>query len=152
MAKRYLLFQLGEFGVMCPVTCTEGLVALIKQFPEDHTPEVEAILKQGPRNVRLMQLFRDIGRAAEFYPADVFLADLFSGASETEVTGLSRRAMEFAADPPFQKLDEGSRRGAVAWEPFVVDIFRIYQETALREVGPEPEIGSDKMNMPGIWR
>jgi len=45
MAKRYLLFQLGEFGVMCPITCTEGLVALIQQFPEDHTPEVKAILK-----------------------------------------------------------------------------------------------------------
>ena len=40
MAKRYLLFQLGEFGVMCPITCTDGLVALIQQFPEDHTPKV----------------------------------------------------------------------------------------------------------------
>jgi hypothetical protein len=39
MAKRYLLFQLGEFGVMCPITCTEGLVALIQQFTADHTPE-----------------------------------------------------------------------------------------------------------------
>jgi hypothetical protein len=45
MAKRYLLHQLGEFGVMCPITCTEGLVALIKQFPEDHTPDVKAILE-----------------------------------------------------------------------------------------------------------
>ena len=45
LAKRYLLHQLGEFGVMCPIACTEGLVALIKQFPKDHTPEVKAILK-----------------------------------------------------------------------------------------------------------
>ena len=45
LAKRYLLFQLGEFGVMCPITCTEGLVALITQYPEDHTPDVKAILK-----------------------------------------------------------------------------------------------------------
>jgi len=42
--------------------------------------------------------------------------------------------MEFAADPPSQKLDEGSRRRAVAWEQFVVDIFLIYQKVALREV------------------
>ena len=40
----YLLHQLGEFGVMCPIACTEGLVALIKQFPEDHTSDVKAIL------------------------------------------------------------------------------------------------------------
>ena len=38
MAKRYLLHQLGEFGVMCPITCTEGLVALIRHFPERTTP------------------------------------------------------------------------------------------------------------------
>jgi alkylation response protein AidB-like acyl-CoA dehydrogenase len=108
-------------------------------------------LWEGPRNVLLMQLFRDIGRAAEFYPADEFLADLLSGAPQTEIAELSRRAMEFAAEPPFQKLDEGSRRRAAAWEQFIVDIFRVYQETALRDVGPESIIRSDKMGMPEIW-
>lgn len=109
-------------------------------------------LWEGPRNVLLMQLFRDIGRAAEFYPPDQFLGDLLSGALQTEITELSRRAMEFAANPPFQKLDEDSRRRAVAWEQFIVDIFRVYQEAALREVGPESIIGSGKMSMPEIWR
>lgn len=108
-------------------------------------------LLEGPRNVLLMQLFRDIVRAVEFYPADQFLGDLLSGAPQTEIAELSRRTMEFAADPPFQKLDEGSRRRAVAWEQFIVDIFRAYQEAALREVGPEPLIGSGKMSMPEIW-
>ena len=87
-------------------------------------------LWEGPRNVLLMQLFRDIGRAAEFYPPDQFLGDLLSGALQTEITELSRRAMEFAANPPFQKLDEDSRRRAVAWEQFIVDIFRVYQAAA----------------------
>ena len=109
-------------------------------------------LWEGPRNVLLMQLFRDIGRAAEFYPAEEFIGDLLAGAPQSEIAELSRRAMEFSADPPFQKLDEGSRRRAVAWEQFIVDIFRVYQEAALREVGPEPIIGSGKMSMPEIWR
>jgi len=109
-------------------------------------------LWEGPRNVLLMQLFRDMGRAADFYPADQFLGDFLSGALQAEIAELSRRALEFAADPPFQKLDEGSRSRAVAWEQFIVDIFRVYQETALREVGPEPIIGSGKMSMPEIWR
>jgi hypothetical protein len=34
MAKRYLLHQLGEFGVMCPIACTEGLITLISVHPE----------------------------------------------------------------------------------------------------------------------
>jgi alkylation response protein AidB-like acyl-CoA dehydrogenase len=108
-------------------------------------------LWEGPRNVLLMQVFRDMGRAAEFYPPDRFLGDLLSGALEAETADLSRRARQFSEDPPFQKLDQASRRRAAAWEEFIVDVFRVYQETALREVGPEPLIGSDKMSMPEIW-
>ncbi len=109
-------------------------------------------LWEGPRNVLLIQVFRDMVRAAEFYPADQFLGDLLSGALQTEIAELGRRAMEFAANPPFQKLDKDSRSRAVAWEEFIVAVFRVYQETALREVGPEPIIGSGKMSMPEIWR
>ncbi|UCH22653.1 MAG: acyl-CoA dehydrogenase family protein [Deltaproteobacteria bacterium] len=109
-------------------------------------------LWEGPRNVLLMQVFRDMGRAAEFYSPDQFLDDLLSGAPQTEIAELGRRALEFAAKPPFQELDKDSRRRAAAWEEFIVDVFRVYQETALREVGPEPIIGSGKMRMPEIWR
>jgi hypothetical protein len=59
--------------------------------------------------------------------------------------------MEFADKAPFNKLDRASRRRAIAWEEFIEDVFRIYQETASREVGPEPIIGSGKMRMPEIW-
>ncbi|ADK83877.1 acyl-CoA dehydrogenase domain protein [Desulfarculus baarsii DSM 2075] len=44
MVKRYLLHQNGEFGVMCPIACTEGLVALADQFPEGRHPAVQRIL------------------------------------------------------------------------------------------------------------
>lgn len=45
LAKRYLLHQLGEFGIMCPIACTEGLVALIAQFKAQAQPEVLKILE-----------------------------------------------------------------------------------------------------------
>jgi alkylation response protein AidB-like acyl-CoA dehydrogenase len=109
-------------------------------------------LWEGPRNVLLVQVFRDMGRASEFYPADQFLGDLLSGALKTQIAELGRRALDFAAKPPFQELDKSSRRRAVAWEEFIVDVFRVYQERALREVGPEPIIGSSKMSMPEIWK
>ena len=109
-------------------------------------------LWEGPRNVLLIQVYRDMGRAAEFYPPDQFLGDLLSSALKADIADLSRRALEFSDNPPFQKLDKDSRRRAVAWEEFIVDVFRIYQETALREVVPEPIIGSGKMSMPEIWK
>jgi hypothetical protein len=108
-------------------------------------------LWEGPRNVLLMQVFRDMVRAAAFYPPDQFLRDLLSGAQETEISELIRRALEFTAKPPFQKLDKDSRRRAVAWEKFIVDMFRVYQEMALREVGPDPILAPGKMSMPEIW-
>ena len=109
-------------------------------------------LWEGPRNVLLMQVFRDMGRAAEFYPPDQFLDDFLSGAPDADIADLRRRALEFLGNPPFQKLDIESRRRSVAWEEFVVDMFRVYQETALREVGPDPIIASRKMSMPEIWK
>lgn len=109
-------------------------------------------LWEGPRNVLLMQIFRDMLRAAEFYPPDAFLEDLLSGAPREDIDDFGRRAMQFAAKPPFQELDRRSRHQAVAWEAFIVDVFRAYQETALLEVGPEPIVGSRIMSMPEIWK
>jgi hypothetical protein len=48
-------------------------------------------------------------------------------------------------------LDPDSRRRAVDWEEFVVDVFRVYQETALKEVGPAPIVGPGKMSLPDLW-
>jgi alkylation response protein AidB-like acyl-CoA dehydrogenase len=108
-------------------------------------------LWEGPRNVLLMQVFRDLGRAAEFYSPARFLGDLLIGASEAEIADLGRRARKLTADPPFEKLDADSRRRAVNWEKFVVDVFRVYQETALQEVGPVPIVGPGKISLPELW-
>jgi alkylation response protein AidB-like acyl-CoA dehydrogenase len=108
-------------------------------------------LWEGPRNVLLMQVFRDMSRAAEFYPPDAFLKDLLSGAPQKEVEAICRRALQFAAKPPFQELDRDARLQAIAWEAFIIDVFRTYQEIALREVGPQPIVGSRKMRRPEFW-
>jgi alkylation response protein AidB-like acyl-CoA dehydrogenase len=108
-------------------------------------------LWEGPRNVLLMQVYRDISRAADFYPPELFLNDLLAGTPQKEIGDLGRRALQFTANPPFEKLDRDARLQAMAWEAFVVDLFRAYQETALREVGPEPIIGAEKSSMPELW-
>jgi len=43
LAKMYLIYQNGESCVACPVTCTEGLVALLDKFAD--TPETRRILQ-----------------------------------------------------------------------------------------------------------
>ncbi len=42
LVKMYLIYQNGEACVSCPITCTEGMVALLEQYAD--TPELKQIL------------------------------------------------------------------------------------------------------------
>ena len=43
--KMFLLYQNGEFGVMCPVSCTHGLIWLMQKYEEDLDPAALKILQ-----------------------------------------------------------------------------------------------------------
>ena len=43
LLKMYLVYQNGEACISCPLTCTEGLVALLESYAD--TPETKSILK-----------------------------------------------------------------------------------------------------------
>lgn len=43
LAKMYLIYQNGEACIACPITCTEGIVALLDKFAD--TPETQHILQ-----------------------------------------------------------------------------------------------------------
>ena len=42
--KLFLLYELGEMGVMCPITCTHGMVALLTQYEDSLEPEARNML------------------------------------------------------------------------------------------------------------
>ncbi|NLA05799.1 MAG: acyl-CoA dehydrogenase, partial [Firmicutes bacterium] len=44
-SKLFLLHQIGEAGVMCPLACTEGLIALINFYPDHGFSELDHIYK-----------------------------------------------------------------------------------------------------------
>ena len=167
LALRYKRFQLRELiTIQKLVTAYDAVDVLRKSIsifgghgviedfcslPRLFRDAVVNELWEGPRNVLLMQVFRDMTRASEFYSHEQFLEDILSGASQNEITELCHRALQFAANPPFQKLDKDSRRRAVAWEEFIVDIFRVYQETALKSVGADSLIRKHKISKPELW-
>ncbi len=43
--KIFLLYQLGEVGVMCPIACTHGMVELMKKHEQDLAPEALEVLR-----------------------------------------------------------------------------------------------------------
>ncbi|MFX0066485.1 MAG: acyl-CoA dehydrogenase family protein [Candidatus Hermodarchaeota archaeon] len=42
--KMFLLYELGEFGVMCPVACTHGMIWLMQKYETELDPEAQEIL------------------------------------------------------------------------------------------------------------
>ena len=44
--KMFLLYQIGEVGVMCPVACTHGAVELLQKYEDELGPEAIRILRE----------------------------------------------------------------------------------------------------------
>ncbi|GAB4306077.1 MAG: acyl-CoA dehydrogenase family protein [Promethearchaeota archaeon] len=44
--KMFLLYENSEFGVMCPVACTHGMVWLLQEFEDELGPELRRILEE----------------------------------------------------------------------------------------------------------
>ncbi|MCG6961734.1 MAG: acyl-CoA dehydrogenase family protein [Acidobacteria bacterium] len=72
-SKMFLLYENGEFGVMCPVACTQGMIALMEKYEAGHDGATEPAL--GPeardllgfvRNGEVRDGERAYGRGAQF--------------------------------------------------------------------------------------
>jgi alkylation response protein AidB-like acyl-CoA dehydrogenase len=64
-AKLFLLYQNSEAGVMCPITCTHGMVSLMQQYENELDPEARKILDH-VRNGTGEYSNGEYGRGAQF--------------------------------------------------------------------------------------
>jgi len=101
-------------------------------------------LWEGPRNVLLMQVFRDLQRVSSWYSPEEFTRSILSGAPDDTVSALGAELKEFLSKPPFQDPDPASMRRAEAWDMFCDTLFKTYQTVALNEVGKAPIIPETK--------
>ncbi|NHI92446.1 MAG: acyl-CoA dehydrogenase [Candidatus Lokiarchaeota archaeon] len=63
--KMFLLYQNGEFGVMCPVSCTHGMIELLQKFEKDLSSESLEILRF-TRNGFLKNNLKEYAIGAQF--------------------------------------------------------------------------------------
>lgn len=90
-------------------------------------------LWEGPRNVLLAQIHRDLQRAASWYPPGDFVRSVLSGGEVESVQALAAEFEALVAHPSLATLDEKTVRICEQWESACRRLMHAYQELALRE-------------------
>ncbi|MBO1004146.1 acyl-CoA dehydrogenase family protein [Pseudogracilibacillus auburnensis] len=97
-------------------------------------------LWEGPRNVLLTQIHRDMKNASSWYKPKDFITDLLSGCEQSIIDQFTEElekslTYNLAADPNRTTIQQ-----AKDWERFCDDLFFVYQDQAFKEVGDAPII------------
>ena len=114
----------GGHGVM------EDFSALPRLFRDSAINE----LWEGPRNVLLTQIHRDLQKAANHYPPETLVKDILEGLDPALVNELSSEIIELVRHPNLVTMDAATRDVCRRWDSFCHRLFHAYQDLALAEV------------------
>jgi len=91
-------------------------------------------LWEGPRNVLLTQIHRDLQQAGAWYAPAEFVRNILCGLDEAVITELSAEITELTAYSNLFQMDEKTMDICRRWDVFCHKLFHAYQDLALREV------------------
>ncbi|MBL4953288.1 acyl-CoA dehydrogenase family protein [Neobacillus sp. YIM B02564] len=89
---------------------------------------------EGPRNLLLTQIYRDLSRVADWYPPAEFVSSVLEGASQETIQSFSVQLEELLQRPVLGEVSDASIEAALDWDAFCSAFFKAYQEVALAEV------------------
>ncbi len=84
-------------------------------------------LWEGPRNVLLMQVFRDIQRASSWYPPEEFVSNVLRGVPRIRWKDLSAVLKDALSSRHYSSLNRARSKRAAQWETFCDALLRAYQ-------------------------
>jgi len=94
-------------------------------------------LWEGPHNVLLSQIHRDLQQVRTVYGPGRFVGSLLAGADDGLVASLSAEIEQLVAHPSLTENTEATRMVCRQWEDFCRRLFHAYQDLAVTEVdGP----------------
>jgi hypothetical protein len=114
----------GGHGVM------EDFSALPRLYRDSAVNE----LWEGPRNVLLTQIYRDLKRVMEWYKPAQFVRNILSGLGEEASGGLEREITELLESPDLYEKSHNTVALWRRWDLFCADFFHAYQDLALLDV------------------
>lgn len=91
-------------------------------------------LWEGPRNVLLSQIHRDLQMVKATYPPGAFVRSILAGAEGSLAADLAQEAEELIAQPNLTDDTETTRKICRQWDDFCHRLFHAYQDQAMLEV------------------
>jgi alkylation response protein AidB-like acyl-CoA dehydrogenase len=89
---------------------------------------------EGPRNLLLTQIYRDLQRVADWYTPVEFVRNVLEGASQKTIDYYSIQLVDLLQKPVLGKVDDASMEAANEWDAFCDAFFKEYQSVALHEI------------------
>lgn len=121
---RKAMSMLGGYGIM------EDFSSLPRLYRDSAINE----LWEGPRNVLMSQIFRDMQSAKAWYSPAEFVADALEGANPTVIKTFVKELTELINHPSLFVMDEATLAICARLDSFCTEFFHAYQDLALSEV------------------
>lgn len=86
---------------------------------------------EGPRNLLLTQIYRDISRVVDWYSPAEFVCSVLEGAPEETLKKFAEQLTDLLHKPVLGEVSEASIEAAIEWDEFCSAFFKAYQEVAL---------------------
>jgi alkylation response protein AidB-like acyl-CoA dehydrogenase len=91
-------------------------------------------LWEGPRNVLLTQIHRDLNRVMDWYPPDDFIAHMLDGADSQVISHYQKEMKKFMAHQNFFEMTPEIISLCEDWDEFCQKLFHEYQNIAMQDV------------------
>ncbi len=114
-----------------------GIMEDFLSFPRLHRDSLIMELWEGPRNVLLTQIHRDLQRVKDWYSTDEFCRDLLKGANSDLIEKYVSKFTRIMSHDSLLRNDEVTLAICRDWEEFSNKLFIAYEEIALRELNYE---------------
>jgi alkylation response protein AidB-like acyl-CoA dehydrogenase len=114
-----------------------GIMEDFLSLPRLHRDSMIMELWEGPRNVLLTQIHRDLRRVQNWYPVEEFCRDLLKGADSDLIEEYVPKFIRIMSHDSLLSNDQETLKICHDWEIFSTKLFVAYQELALRELNYE---------------
>lgn len=89
---------------------------------------------EGPRNLLLTQIYRDIQRVVDWYSPQEFVAGILDGANQETIDRYTVQLEDLLQRPVLGEVNEASMDAASGWDAFCSSFFKEYQTIAVTEI------------------